>query len=102
MDQATLTHGSRLGIHGSSNLDPRIKVWAIGNRQYVGNINRQYVAIGNGNRQDKYAMAMVVVVVVVVVVSLGAHIGRSNEFIGREVWVWVYGWLIDPSFLFLG
>ena len=45
-------------------------------------------------------MAMVVVVVVVVVVSLGAHIGRSNEFIGREVWVWVYGRLIDPSFPF--
>ena len=45
---------------------------------------------------------VVVVVVVVVVVSLGAHIGRSNEFIGREVWVWVYGWLIDPSFPFLG
>ena len=44
---------------------------------------------------------MVVVVVVVVVVSLGAHT-RSNEFIGREVWVWVYGWLIDPSFPFLG
>ena len=34
--------------------------------------------------------------------SLGAHIGRSNEFIGREVWVWVCGRLIDPSSFFSG
>ena len=34
---------------------------------------------------------MAMVAVVVVVVSLGAHVGRSNEYIGRVVWVWVYG-----------
>ena len=41
-------------------------------------------------------MAMVVVVVVVVV-SLGAHIGRPNEFIGRGVWVWVYAFSGEPT-----